>query len=274
MPDDASRPVLQFEDVTLSFGGPPVLNHISFSVAQGETRIIFGAAGSGKTVLLKTALGLLRPDSGRVVVFENDITGMREADLFEIRSRVGMLFQEGGLFDSLTIEQNVAYPLLNQKSIHSTAEQARARAEEVLSFVELERTMDKFPSELSGGMRRRVGIARAVSTRPPLVLYDSPTAGLDPITANTIIALIVKQRDVSNVTTLMVTHRYQDGHLMANYRWEAATGGLRPIREDERSTMRTTFMVLGEGHLVFEGSQQELEASEDPYVSRFVVRST
>ena len=274
MPDDSPRPVLVFEDVTLSFGGPPVLNGVSFSVGPGETRVILGAAGSGKTVLLKTALGLLRPDSGRVYVFDSDIGAMREEELFDIRSRIGMLFQEGGLFDSLTIEENVAYPLLNQKSIHSTPEQARARAEEVLSFVELEHTLDKWPSELSGGMRRRVGIARAVATRPPLVLYDSPTAGLDPITANTIIAVIVKQRDVSNVATLMVTHRYQDGNLMANFRWDATRGGLRPAREDERSALRTTFMVLQEGRLVFEGSQQELEASPDPYVSWFVVQST
>jgi phospholipid/cholesterol/gamma-HCH transport system ATP-binding protein len=274
MPDDSSQPILRFDDVTLSFGGPPVLNHISFSVLPGETRIIFGAAGSGKTILLKTALGLLRPDTGRVYVFGHDITRMPERDLFDIRSRIGMLFQEGALFDSLTIEENVCYPLLNQKSIRSTPEQARARAEEVLRFVELEHTMDKRPSELSGGMRRRVGIARAVATRPPLVLYDSPTAGLDPITANTIIAVIVKQRDVSNVTTLMVTHRYQDGNLMANYRWDAATGGLRPATNGERARLRTTFMVLREGRLVFEGTQQELEASEDPYVSRFVVRST
>jgi phospholipid/cholesterol/gamma-HCH transport system ATP-binding protein len=274
MADDSPRPVLEFEDVTLSLGEAAVLSHISFSVGQGETRIIFGAAGSGKTVLLKTALGLLKPDSGRVSVFGHDIANMREEDLFEIRSRIGMLFQESALFDSLTIEENVAYPLLNQRSIHSSPEQARTRAEEVLSFVELEHTMEKWPSELSGGMRRRVGIARAVATRPPLVLYDSPTAGLDPITANTIIAVIIKQRDVSNVATLMVTHRYQDGNLMANFRWDAAKGSLRPVREDERAALRTTFMVLQEGRFVFEGSQQELEASADPYVSRFVVRST
>jgi phospholipid/cholesterol/gamma-HCH transport system ATP-binding protein len=272
MPEETSSPVLQFEDVTLSFGGPPVLNHVSFSVNEGETRIIFGTAGSGKTVLLKTALGLLKPDSGCVRVFGQDITGMREEELFDVRSRIGMLFQEGALFDSLTIEENVAYPLLNQKSIHSTPEDARRRVEEVLSFVELEHTLDKFPSELSGGMRRRVGIARAIATRPPLVLYDSPTAGLDPITANTIVAVIIKQRDVMNVTSLMVTHRYQDGKLLADFRFDPASGGLLPSPNGTGPGTRTRFMVLREGSLVFEGSQQELEASQDPYVSRFVAR--
>jgi phospholipid/cholesterol/gamma-HCH transport system ATP-binding protein len=272
MPEETSSPVLQFEDVTLSFEGPPVLDQVSFSVNEGETRVIFGAAGSGKTVLLKTALGLLKPDSGCVRVFGQDITGMREEELFDVRSRIGMLFQEGALFDSLTIEENVAYPLLNQKSIHSTPEDARRRVEEVLSFVELEHTLDKFPSELSGGMRRRVGIARAIATRPPLVLYDSPTAGLDPITANTIVAVIIKQRDVMNVTSLMVTHRYQDGKLLADFRFDPATGGLRPSPNGTGPGTHTRFMVLREGRLVFEGSQQELEAAKDPYVSRFVAR--
>ncbi len=270
----AASPVLEFDDVSKAFDEKQVLDHISFRVEEGESRVILGAAGSGKTLVLKTALGLLKPDSGRVCVFGSDITRMREEELFDIRSRVGMLFQEGALFDSLNVEENVAYPLLNQKSIHSTAEQARGRAEEVLRFVELEHTMERWPSELSGGMRRRVGIARAVATRPPLVLYDSPTAGLDPITANTIIAVVIKQRDMSNVTSLMVTHRYQDGNLMANYRWDPATSAICPARNGERSRLRTVFMVLKEGRLVFEGSQEELERSSDPYVSRFVVRSS
>ena len=174
--------------------------------------MILGAAGSGKTVLLKTALGLLRPDSGKVYVFGQDITACASGSLFEIRSKIGMLFQESALFDSLTIEENVAYPLLNQKSIHCPPEQVQPRVEEALEFVELGGTLEKFPSELSGGMRRRAAIARAVVTEPPLVLYDSPTAGLDPITAHTIIALIIKERDINKTTTLMVTHRYQDGN--------------------------------------------------------------
>jgi phospholipid/cholesterol/gamma-HCH transport system ATP-binding protein len=274
MNNGGAQCVLEFDAVTVAFGGPPALDRVSFRAEAGESRIIFGAAGSGKTVLLKTALGLVRPESGRVIVFGEDITRMQERELFDIRSRMGMLFQEGGLFDSLTVEQNVAYPLLNQKSIRSTPGEAHARVEEVLRFVELEHTLEKWPSELSGGMRRRVGIARAVATRPPLVLYDSPTAGLDPITANTIIAVIIKQRDVSNVATLMVTHRYQDANLMANYRWDAETNGILPACAEERRALRTTFMVMREGKLVFEGPQQEMESSTDPYVSRFVVESS
>ena len=208
---------LKFERVTVSFEDKPALDDISFEAPAGSTWILFGAAGSGKTVLLKTALGLIKPNSGKVYVFDQEISGMREEELFGIRTKMGMLFQEGGLFDSLTIEDNVAYPLLNQESIRCTPEEVERRVRDTLRFVELEGTLAKFPSELSGGMRRRVGVARAVVTDPPLVLFDSPTAGLDPITANTIIKLIVKQRDVKHTTTLLVTHRYQNGNLLANF---------------------------------------------------------
>jgi phospholipid/cholesterol/gamma-HCH transport system ATP-binding protein len=185
-----------------------------------------------------------------------------------------MLFQEGALFDSLNIEENVAYPLLNQKSIHCPPEKVLPRVEEALEFVELGGTLEKFPSELSGGMRRRAAIARAVVTEPPLVLYDSPTAGLDPITAHTIIALLIKERDVKQTTTLLVTQRYQDGNLIANFRYNSKQGCIepapgRPLGPADRS-MRTTFMVLREGRLIFEGGQDELEQSKDTYISKFV----
>jgi phospholipid/cholesterol/gamma-HCH transport system ATP-binding protein len=187
--------IVKFEDVSLHFGETPALDHVSFSMRQGETRIVLGAAGSGKTQLLKTVLGLVRPDSGRVFLFGQDITRMRERELYDLRARVGILFQEGALFDSLTIADNVAYPLENQRALRAVAAGAQRttedRVRETLRFVELEQTMEQFPSALSGGMRRRVGIARAVVTQPSLVLYDSPTAGLDPITAHTIITLIV-----------------------------------------------------------------------------------
>ncbi len=272
MPDE-EQSVLRFERVTVSFGDVPVLRDISFELQTGETRILFGAAGSGKTVLLKTALGLLRPEAGRVYVFGRDITDLPERELFDIRSRIGVLFQEGGLFDSLTIEENVGYPLANQPSLACPPAEMRRRVEEALRFVELEHTLEKFPSELSGGMRRRVGIARAVVSEPRLVLYDSPTAGLDPITAFTIIALIVKERDVKNTTTLMVTHRYQDGYFLANLRYNPRTSRLEPAGADgARSEARTRFMVLREGQLVFDGTQAELEASKDPYVSKFIRR--
>ena len=203
MPGDDGASVLRFEHVTLVFDTTPALDDVSFNIREGETRIILGSAGGGKTTLLKTALGLLKPDAGRVFVFGEDVTHMSEAQLFDMRARMGVLFQEGGLFDSLTIEENVAYPLLNQRLLRVPLSEALPRVEEALQFVELEHTLDKFPSELSGGMRRRVGIARAVVAQPPLVLYDSPTAGLDPITASTIISLIIKERDLKNTTTVI-----------------------------------------------------------------------
>ncbi len=272
MPDDHAQPILQFERVTVRLDDVTALDGVSFSVCKGDTRIIFGASGSGKTVLLKTALGLLRPESGRVHVFGQDISHMSEHELFGIRSKIGVLFQEGGLFDSLNIEENVSYPLANLEGFDLTPEELRERARDALRFVELEHTLDKFPSELSGGMRRRVGIARAIVTRPPLVLYDSPTAGLDPITSFTIIALIMKERDLRHTTTVMVTHRYQDGHFLATARYDAETGETRMLDERERNELRTAFLVLREGRLVFEGTLSELEASTDPYVSKFVRR--
>lgn len=275
MPAPIQDEVLRFDGVNVVFDETPALAGLSFAMRAGETRVILGAAGSGKTVLLKAALGLIHADSGRISVFGEDITRRSERDLFELRGRMGILFQEGGLFDSLTIEENVAYPLVNQKAARRPAPQeVRERVEESLRFVELEHTLDKYPSELSGGMRRRVGIARAVVTEPPLVLYDSPTAGLDPITANTIIALIIKERDVKNTTTALVTHRFQDGTLLANYRYNPQSGGLEPMGRDGNGGRETTFMVLREGRLVFEGTQEELEASRDPYVSKFAVQSS
>jgi len=270
MPADSQTPVLQFDRVSVAFDDTPALADVSFRAYEGESRVILGATGSGKTVLLKTALGLQRPDSGTVYVFGRDISRMREKELFEVRSRMGMLFQESALFDSLNIEENVSYPLLNQPSIQCPPEDVLPRVEEALKFVELEGTLEKFPSELSGGMRRRAAIARAVVTQPPLVLYDSPTAGLDPITANTIVALIVKERDVNKTTTLIVTYRYQDGNLVANFRYNPENGGLEPAGTDGAAAPRTLFMVLREGRLVFEGPQTELEESQDPYVSKFV----
>src|SRR5580698_5193942 len=269
-PAESKPPILRFEHVNVSFEGVEALRDMTFEAREGESRVILGAAGSGKTVLLKTALGLVRPDSGKVFVFGRDISGMREQQLFEIRSRIGMLFQESALFDSMSIEDNVAYPLLNQRAIQCPPGEVHARVKQALDFVELGRTLAKFPSELSGGMRRRAAIARAVVTEPPLMLYDSPTAGLDPITAHTIIALLIKERDISQTTTLMVTHRYQDGNLMANFRYNSEQGGLEPASHQNGHSARTTFMVLKEGRLVFEGDQDLLEACQDVYISKFV----
>lgn len=267
-------PVLRFENVSLRFGETVALDRVSFELYAGESRIIFGAAGAGKTVLVKAAAGLVKPDSGRIFVFGREITQLKESALFEIRAGIGILFQEGGLFDSLTIGENVAYPLLNQPSLrHKFLENGAGRTledrvHEALRFVELEHTVEKFPSEVSGGMRRRVGIARAVITEPALMLYDSPTAGLDPITANNIISVILKGRETRNTANLMVTHRYQDGHLMANFRYNPESGKVQPapLPLDPR---RTRFFVMKEGRLVFEGSEAELQAATDDYVKKF-----
>ena len=267
MPDQAKESLLRFEDVTVGFDDQIVLNGVSFDIHQGETRIILGAAGSGKTILLKTAMGLIAPRGGRVFLFGEDVTRAEEVRLFGIRSRIGMLFQESALFDSMTVAQNVAYPLLNQKAISIPRDQMEPAVRKSLSFVELENTMEKYPSELSGGMRRRVAIARAVVTNPPLLLYDSPTAGLDPITAHTIMSLIIKERDANNTTALVVTHRYQDGNLVTNFRYNPNSGNLDPAGPEGTNTI---FMVMKEGRLIFEGSQTELEASRDSYVCKFV----
>ena len=267
---EAAPSILRFENVTLTFEDVTALDGVSFEAREGDSRVILGAAGSGKTILLKTALGLLKPDAGKVYVFGRELTSLREKELFDIRSKIGMLFQESALFDSLTIEENVAYPLINQKSIQCPEEDVHPRVAEALEFVELGGTLDKFPSELSGGMRRRAAIARAVVTGPRLTLYDSPTAGLDPITAHTIMALLVKARDVNRTTTLLVTYRYQDGNVMANFRYNSEQGLIEPARNGARREARTTFMVLRDGRLIFEGDQDQLEASQDPYISKFV----
>src|SRR5579883_2180929 len=266
----SETPVLRFENVSVAFDGVPALLDVSFAAYASDTRVILGAAGSGKTVLLKTALGLVRPDAGQVFIFEQRIDTLKERDLIDLRSQMGMLFQESALFDSLNIEENVAYPLENQRSIKCPPEQIHPRVVEALEFVELGGTLEKFPSELSGGMRRRAAIARAVVTEPRLVLYDSPTAGLDPITAHTIIALLIKERDLSHTTTLVVTNRYQDGNLIANFRYNSEQGRLEPVRNGTGRSAKTIFMVLREGRLVFEGDQHRLEQSTDPYICKFV----
>lgn len=271
---EPKQPVVDFKNVQMKFGDAWALRDVSFGLQPGETRIIFGAAGSGKTTLLKSAIGLLQPDSGTIRLFGEDVTGRSEHELFPLRARAGVLFQEGGLFDSLTIRDNVAYPLMNRQLTDNLEEgEIERRVREALRFVELEQTLDKFPSELSGGMRRRVGIARAIVTEPPLVLYDSPTAGLDPITANLIMALIAKERDVRHTASLIVTHRYQDGELMANFRYNEEEEELVPVSEDPNADFarsRTKFFVMKEGEIVFTGTRAQIEAETDSYVQRFV----
>jgi phospholipid/cholesterol/gamma-HCH transport system ATP-binding protein len=271
----ANECLLRFEKVSLRFEEIVALDSISFALHAGETRVVLGAAGSGKTTLLKAAIGLIRPDAGKIYLFNQEITHLKEAQLFHIRAGVGVLFQEGGLFDSVTVEENVAYPLLNRTEHPESLAEAEAKVKEALRFVELEQTLEQYPSELSGGMRRRVGIARAVVSEPPLVLYDSPTAGLDPITANTIMALIAKERDAKNTANLIVTQRYQDGQLMDNFRYNRSSGHLEPAASNGGGALgsnptHTIFMVMKDGRVVFEGTQHELEASQDDYVQKFV----
>jgi phospholipid/cholesterol/gamma-HCH transport system ATP-binding protein len=258
--------IVVFEDVSITFDIKPVLQNISFTVQRGETRIILGPAGGGKSVLMKLANGLIRPDTGTIRVFGEDVTKMRETDLFKLRERIGMVFQESALFDSLSVEDNVAYRLHEE---HVPEEEAHQRVIEALRFVELEQTITKFPSELSGGMRRRVSIARAIIAKPDLILYDSPTGGLDPITSTTIVELVIKQRDVTHTTSLVITHRLQDAFLMARNRFNQQTGKIEPIPNGGIDDS-TKFLVLNEGRVVFDGSTHELVHTTDPWLKEYL----
>ena len=268
-PGDAAA-VVQFEGVSIAFDVKPVLQDISFSVERGQTLVLLGPAGCGKSVLLKLTNGLLLPDSGSVRVFGEDIARLRRRDLYKLRGRIGIVFQESALFDSLTVEENVAYRLHEE---HVPEAEAHARVVEALKFVELEAAIDKFPSELSGGMRRRVSIARAIVSHPDLILYDSPTGGLDPITSTTIIELVMKQRDVWHTTSLVVTHRLQDAFILATHRFDQATGGMKPLPRDGPDhgiDEGTKFLLLNEGKIVFHGTTEELVRSDDPWVKRYL----
>ena len=263
---DPGAVVVSFEDVSIRFDEKQVLQNISFTVQRGETRIILGPAGGGKSVLMKLTNGLLRPDSGTIRVFGEDITAMRERDLFKMRKRVGMVFQESALFDSLSVEDNVAYRL-NEERVPE--EEAHTKVVEALQFVELEQAIAKYPPELSGGMRRRVSIARAIISKPDLILYDSPTAGLDPITSTTIVDLVIKQRDVSHTTALLITHRMQDAFLLAMSRFDAQTGKIERLPNGGIDDS-TRFLVLNEGRVVFDGTTLELVRSTDPWLRDYL----
>jgi len=267
--DAYSGPIVEFKDVTISFDVKPVLERISFTVERGQTLIILGPAGCGKSVLLKMANGLLRPDSGSICIFGQEITTMPERDLFQLRAHIGMVFQESALFDSLTVEDNVAYRLHEERV---PEDEVRHRVEEALKFVELEQAIEKFPSELSGGMRRRVSIARAIISHPDLILYDSPTGGLDPITSTTIIQLVMKQRDVSHTTSLVVTHRLQDAFIMASHRYDAEKGmvPLEPNSSGSRIDQGTRFLVLNDGGIKFHGDTEQLVHSDDPWIREYL----
>lgn len=257
-----------FQDVAIAFDQNVVLDGVSFELNRGETKTLLGVAGSGKSTILKLALGLLKPDRGNIFVLGHEVSVMKEEDLFELRRKIGMVFQESALFDSLTVRENVAYRLIEEGDISEDDIESRVR--EALRFVELEHTLDLLPSELSGGMRRRVAIARAIITQPDIVLYDSPTAGLDPVTSTNIIALILKQRDVYHTSALMVTHRLQDAFTMATHYFDLEANEMKPIAGTSHSSSETSFLILRDGKVIFDGSAQQLVSSHDEYIREYI----
>jgi phospholipid/cholesterol/gamma-HCH transport system ATP-binding protein len=260
------RPVVVFRNVSIAFDDKPVLEDVSFSVAPGETRILLGPAGVGKSVLLKLVNGLLRPDQGSIQLFGQEIANMPEAQLFPMRTRTGMVFQEGALFDSLTVRDNVGYQLISERV---PDDEIDARVHEALRFVELDDTFALYPASLSGGMRRRVAIARALIHQPELLLYDSPTGGLDPVTSTTIIELVMKERDVYRTPSLMVTHRLQDAFILCTHRFDEDQGCMVPLPQGVTNP-DTTFLMLEEGRLIFDGSLHELLHTENKFVREFL----
>ena len=270
-PDTA--PVVTFENVHLGFDEGDILRGVSFRVLPRETLVLLGETGSGKTLTLKLAAGLLQPTQGAVQVLGQEVSVMPERELLAFRRQIGFVFQEGALFDSMSVADNVAYRL-REDGVEEDHIEPRVR--EVLRFVELEHTLDQLPSELSGGMRRRVSIARALANRPQIVLYDSPTAGLDPVTSQTIITMILRLRDVYGVTALLATHRLQDGFALANFRFDADTK--RVVRDAAPAAAAgalprpvTRFLVYRDGRIYFEGAPEEIASTRDAYLQRFLV---
>lgn len=256
-----------FEDVAIGFEGLNVLDGISFELRRGETKVLLGVAGSGKSTILKLCLGLIKPDRGTIYVVGHDVTAMAEEELFELRNKIGIVFQESALFDSLTVRDNVAFRLMEEKIPEHEVDE---RVQEALRFVELEHTMNMLPSELSGGMRRRVGIARAIITQPEILLYDSPTGGLDPITSTTIIELILKQRDFYKTSALLVSHRLQDGFMLATHHYNSQTKHMEPNDGAGVRDLLTTFLILKDGKVIFDGTGEELARIQDPYIHEYI----
>jgi phospholipid/cholesterol/gamma-HCH transport system ATP-binding protein len=271
MENISAKPVIEFEHVSLSFDEKQVLTDISFRMDHAGTLILLGVAGTGKTLLLKLVLGLLKPDGGKIKVDGVDTVPLPEAEIGPIRKGMGMVFQEGALFDSLSVYENVAYPL--REAGEDDEDRIETRVREVLGFVEMEQAIEKLPSELSGGMRRRVSIARAIAGRPGIMLYDSPTAGLDPVTAHTITVLIAKLRDAEHVSSIVVTHRLQDGYVLSKFRYAKGQQSLAPFPTDGEngSAPATRFMVLRDGGIYFQGTGPELANEADPYLRKFLV---
>jgi phospholipid/cholesterol/gamma-HCH transport system ATP-binding protein len=267
-PHDPDEPVISFRDVHLSFDRP-ILQGVSFDLALGTTKVILGGSGSGKTTILRLILGLLKPDGGSIHVDGADVGHMLEEDLRPVRMKIGMVFQEGALFDSLTVGENVGYRLVEDGNVSEAEIEARVR--EMLGFVGLETFYGRMPSELSGGQRRRVAFARALVARPQIMLYDEPTTGLDPIIATTITDLIVKVRDLDGVTSILVTHQLRDAFNVARTFMARENGELVPKVVEDLSTLEgTEFMMLRQGVVEFKGTPHELKTSEDPYIREFL----
>jgi phospholipid/cholesterol/gamma-HCH transport system ATP-binding protein len=265
---DVTPHVIVFDNVSIAFDERIVLDGVSFQLPHGEAKALFGVAGTGKSTILKLVLGLIKPDSGDIYVLGENVTRMKEEDLFELRRRVGIVFQESALFDSLTVRENVAFRLMEESKVGEDEIERRVR--EALSFVELEHTLNLFPSELSGGMRRRVAIARAIITQPEVLLYDSPTGGLDPVTSNTIIELVVKQRDVYKTSSLLVTQRLQDAFTMATHCFDRKSNRMLPLPPGTRGEVPMTFLILRDGKVIFDGDVLELAHSRDEYIREFI----
>jgi phospholipid/cholesterol/gamma-HCH transport system ATP-binding protein len=266
---DAS-PVVAFEKVSFAFDDHVVLRDTTFVIPHGSMKILLGASGTGKSIVLKLILGLLRPDSGTIHVHGQRIDNMSEADLMPVRGDIGMLFQESALFDSLTVAENVGYRLYEETDMPQ--DEVRTRVEQVLGFIGLGEYIDRMPSELSGGQRRRVAIARAMAAKPSLLLFDDPTTGLDPITATTVDDEIVKLRDLERVTSVLVTHQIRDAFYVARHGAVRSKEQPRVLPLDD-NVERATFMVLNDGRICFEGSATELQASQDGFLQEFLYRT-
>ena len=269
--DDSDRivPAIEFRDVHLGFDDRKVLNGLSFKVLKGETKIILGGSGCGKSTTIKLVLGLLKPDSGQIFVDGEDITNHTEAEMMKVRKNIGMIFQEGALFDSLSVYDNVAYRLHEQGVPEEEVEEEVRR---MLRFVNLEDAIDKMPIELSGGMRRRVGIARALVGGPGVVMFDEPTAGLDPPTARTICELAIKLRDLEDASSIFVTHEMNNlEYLTSEYAVVDDTGDIIYEKEGERLCLiNTKILMMREGQVIFSGTDEELRKSSDPYINKFI----
>jgi len=265
---DADHPAIVLEQVNLAFDEKVILRDVSFSLLPGHTKIILGASGSGKSTILKLILGLLKPDGGRIHVNGERVDTMSERELMAVRADLGMVFQEGALFDSLTVAENVGYKLYEETDL--PLEEVRTRVEEVLGFVRLEEFIDRRPSELSGGQRRRVAIARAMAAKPGILLYDEATTGLDPITATTVDEEMVKLRDLEDVSSIIVTHQLRDAFFVAEHEAIRDRQGVRIERADAAKADEAEFIMLREGVIAFEGNAAELRASHDEYIRSFL----